>query len=216
MPASYVRHTRQTKWLVYYFGKITLTHQEQMSPRWIVAAFLCLSFAGCSVNNTSQNQYNSNTVGNSSGNRLSDSNWSKCVNVAGGYSFNYPSDWKIWEHAIGAYEETYCDVARQNITLSPDVPDGVGSRMDFIVSSGAELNPVPKSLDDYFTENPDLLRNGTKISGTDLSGEPTIWLRQSDGATVVFCWHQGNILEIAVMHVPIDEMNAIVSSFQFR
>src|SRR5947209_4168051 len=119
-----------------------------MSPRWFMAVLLCLLLAGCSVNDNSHNQYNSNEVQNSANGNLSTSNWSNCLNVAGGYSFDYPPDWKIWEHGIGAYEETYCDVARPNIILSPDVPDGLGSRMDFIVNSGADLTRIPKSLDD--------------------------------------------------------------------
>jgi hypothetical protein len=135
-----------------------------------------------------------------------------CDNKVGGYSFDYPSDWKIWKYLPGDYVETSCTSAPADITLSPDIDAIPTQRIDLSVF-GADLHPRPSSLNDYLSVAS--LPSADRISGDTLDNQTAAWFKRRDGTINILCWYNGSVLEIDVTDVESEQLKAILKTFRF-
>lgn len=151
--------------------------------------------------------------------------WSTCMNQYGGYSFQYPSSWHVLKPGEGGSLETDCENAGANFSINPIDPNYATSSyggdynagsMDFSFIKGMELKEIPKSLDDFFAEQPAILQvNKVLMTGT-VGGEKAVWVQEPHNFLDIYLWHNGNIVIVGADNLnDTGVLNGVLNSFKF-
>lgn len=153
--------------------------------------------------------------------------WSTCGNSYGGYSFQYPSSWHVLKPGEGAPSETDCKNAGANFSINRIDPNYATSSYgdDYTAGSiqlsfikGTELKTVPKSLDDFFAQQPAILQSNKVLMTGMVGGEKAVWVQDEpeNGFIDIYVWHNGNIIDITADKVNDTELlNRVLNSFKF-
>jgi hypothetical protein len=153
--------------------------------------------------------------------------WSTCVNSYGGYSFQYPSSWHVLKSGNGAPIETACEDAGANFSINPIDPnyatssyggDYTAGSIQFYFTKATELAAAPKSLDDFFSQNPAILQSNKFLTNGTVGGEKAVWLQEEpeNGFVDIYLWHDGNIIDITADKVSdTGLLNGVLDSFKF-
>jgi hypothetical protein len=145
------------------------------------------------------------------------SQWATCTNNVGGYSFKYPSNWRVFESGIGSFEETDCESAPADFFITPNpLTTTINGQVNFYYLFDTGSQPPPQSLDDFFAKYPDILKVNKLLMTGSLGGEKAVWLMEPKGGIIdIYCWHNFHILRISTDTVDESELHNIVNTFSF-
>src|SRR6476646_10933706 len=110
--------------------------------------------------------------------------WQECSGPDLEYSFSYPNNFRVWQYSPGAYVPRACtDIKNANqVVLETDLlHDPRKNRIDFDWIDGSALSSLPRSINDFFAQSPDILKNSTILKRAPLGGEESVWIQQPDG-----------------------------------
>lgn len=129
--------------------------------------------------------------------------WKICKNEKYHYEVKYPSNWKTWRNGPPEISPADCDQNLSDFLLSPD-----GGSTSF-VAIYVKIGGFFKSIDDYFSKYPLVVKDRPVIKESEIDGEKAIW--RSDGNIYVF--HDDFIFIFRVGSS--DESSRVLSTFKF-
>ncbi len=143
--------------------------------------------------------------------------WKDCIVSKYGYKIKYPSDWNIYKAGAPGTKIAKCSDNLEIFTFSPNIYEdpSIVRQITIDVSDQVRLAGTiyagAKSLNEYFSKNPAILKNYPIIGDTTLNGERMVILR--DGRINIF--HNNIFFDIRSVNLSELQISQFLSTLKF-